>query len=183
MKNSFAFLTIRGWNTAAVSLSLGLIAAMLATTAHAEKLQSRTQNEFTATAALVNDPDWASKWSAAPPVVPNFVLARSVTRDEPATLLIFFSNPSRQQDNIQVTCEMEIRDSRRQVVARIDPTICLAYVPSSEEAEVFLFPEMELTEDHGSASGPLTLTIGVTDEVRQERIDLQLEIEVEKGGR
>ena len=71
----------------------------------------------------------------------------------------------------------------RQIVARIDRSVCLAYLPSGEEADVFLFPEMELTEDHGSASGPLLMTIGVTDEVRNERIDLELEIEVEKGGR
>jgi hypothetical protein len=160
-----------------------LFVALSSVIAHAEKLQSRTQNGFTATAALVNDPDWASKWSAAPPVVPNFVLAQRIAREEPATLLIFFSNPSREQDNIQVSCDLEIRDSRRQIVARLDPSFCLAVAPSSEEADVYLFPEMELTEDHGSASGPLILTIGVTDEVSKQRIDLQLEIEVEKGRR
>lgn len=158
-------------------------ATLTASNAQAEKLQSRTQNGFTATAALVNDPDWANKWSAAPPAVPGFVLARRVAAEEPATLLIFFSNPSRQQENIQVSCDMEIRDSRRQVVGRLDPSFCLAVAPSSEEADVFLFPEMELTEDHGTTSGKLTLKIGVTDEVRKERIELLLEIDVDKGGR
>ena len=183
MTNNPVSLSKRSWNLASAAFVLCLAGAISASSALAAKLQSRTQNGFTATAALVNDPDWESKWSAAPPVVPNFVLARRITADEPATLLIFFSNPSRDKENIQVTCDMEIRDSRRQVVARIDPSVCLAYLPSSEEADVFLFPEMELTDDHGSASGKLLMSIGVTDEVRNERIDLELEIDVEKGGR
>lgn len=183
MTNNAVSLSKRGWNLVSSAVALCLVGALCASTAWAAKLQSRTQNGFTATAALVNDPDWASKWSAAPPVVPNFVLARRITAEEPATLLIFFSNPSRDQENIQVTCDMEIRDSKRQIVARIDPSVCLAYLPSSEEADVFLFPEMELTEDHGSASGKLLMSIGVTDEVRKERIELELEIDVEKGGR
>ena len=161
-----------------------LLSAAISTSAvYAEKLQSRAQNSFTATAVLVNDPEGESKWSAPPPVVPNFILARRVAKDEPATLLVFFSNSSREQENIQVSCDMEIRDSRRQVVARLDPSFCLAVAPSSKEADVYLFPEMKLTEDHGTASGPLTLTIGVTDEVCQERIDLVLDIEVEEGRR
>ena len=183
MMNRTVSLSKRSWNLASAAFALCLAGAMFASNALAAKLQSRTQNGFTATAALVNDPDWESKWSAVPPVVPNFVLARRITADEPATLLIFFSNPSRDQENIQVTCDMEIRDSKREIVARIDRSVCLAYLPSGEEADVFLFPEMELTEDHGSASGPLLMSIGVTDEVRNERIDLELEIEVEKGGR
>ena len=147
------------------------------------KIQSKTQNGFTATAALVNDPDWASRWSADAGVVPEFNLAEIINAENTATLLIFFSDPSREEPNIAVSCEMEIRDSRREVVARIDPTVCLTVSSSSEEADVYLFPEMELTDAHGTRSGPLKLAIAVTDEVRKERIELNLQIDVEKKRR
>ncbi|NKB50790.1 MAG: hypothetical protein GKR97_00965 [Rhizobiaceae bacterium] len=162
-----------------VLLGLSLSAATAAA-AQAEQLQSRTQNGFTATAAIVGDSDWASKWSKPGQIVPDFDLVQQINIDRSATLLIFFSNPSRDKANIRVSCEMEIRDIENEVVGRLDPRLCLADSPSAEEADVYLFPDMELTTDHATATGPLELNISVTDEVRNERITLKLDVEVDK---
>ena len=151
--------------------------------AQAGQIQTGTQSGFTAAAALVGDENWASKWSIPNRIVPDFGLVDQITTERNATLLIFFSNPSREQENIRVTCEMEIRDIRNQVVARLDPRLCLAESPSNEDADVYLFPEMELTTQHATASGPLELIINVTDEVRDVTITLELDVEVDKSRR
>ena len=158
-----------------------LIAA--STNAYSEQIQSRTQNGFTATAALVNDPDWARQWSDQDRIVPQFKLAERIDRDQSATLLIFFSNPSRDQANIWVTCDMEIRDSRNEVVGRLNPEICVTKSPSVAVSDVYLFPDMELTTAHATRPGPMVLKIGVTDEVSKQRIELKLDIEVDKKRR
>lgn len=150
---------------------------------HAEQIQTRTQNGFTATAALVGDEDWISKWSKPNQMVPEFTLVEQINSERTATLLIFFSNPSREKENIRVSCDMEIRDIKNEVVGRLDPRLCLAESPSSEEADVYLFPDMELTTAHATATGPLNLIINVTDEVRNERVTLQLDVEVDKQRR
>ena len=151
--------------------------------AEAGQIQAGTQNGFTAAAALVGDEDWADKWSTPNRIVPDFNLVDQINAEQNATLLIFFSNPSREQENIRVSCEMEIRDIRKQVVARLDPRLCLAESPSNEDADVYLFPDMELTTEHATASGPLELIINVTDEVRDVSITLELDVEVDKSPR
>jgi len=148
--------------------------------AQAEQIQTRTQNGFTATAALVGDADWISMWSKPNQIVPEFTPVKLIHSERSATLLIFFSNPSRKEANIRVSCDMEIRDVKNEVVARLDPRLCLAESPSDEKADVYLFPDMELTTAHATESGPLDLIINVTDEVRNERITLQLGVEVDK---
>ncbi len=165
---------------ASAKMSLILLGLLLPIAGHAEQMQSRTQKGFTATAAIVGDTDWASKWSKPDQIIPDFTLVEQINVDRNATLLIFFSNPSRDEANIRVSCDMEIRDIENEVVGRLDPRLCLAESPSSEQADVYLFPDMELTTEHATATGPLGLTISVTDEVRNERITLQLDVEVDK---
>jgi len=164
-------------------LFLILLGLLVSGLAHAGQIQTRTQNGFTATAALVGGTDWTSKWSNPDQMVPDFDLVEQINAERNATLLIFFSNPSRNQENIRVSCEMEIRDVRNQIVAQLDPRICLAESASNEEADVYLFPDMELTTAHATASGPLVLTINVTDQVSKQNIKLQLDIEVDKQSR
>ncbi|MEP1207624.1 MAG: hypothetical protein ABJM29_03745 [Rhizobiaceae bacterium] len=166
-----------------MKLFLILLGLMVSGLAHAGQIQTRSANGFTATAALIGDSDWAAKWSNLDQMVPDFDLIEQINEEQNATLLIFFSNPSRDQENIRVSCKMEIRDVRKQIVARLDPRICLAESASSEAADVYLFPDMELTTAHATASGPLALTISVTDEISNKSIELQLDIEVDKQSR
>lgn len=162
--------------------SLLILLGLTATNeAFAEQLQSQTLQGFSASAALVNDPQWEEKWSASEPVVPHFDLAQSVTRDQPATLLIFFSNPDIKEQAIFVSCDLEIRDARRVLVGRLVPEICFTKNATEESADVYLFPSMELTAAHATASGPMTVSIGITDENRNQRISLTLDILVDKS--
>jgi hypothetical protein len=149
--------------------------------AMAEQIQSQILQGFTASAALVNDPQWEEKWSQSEPVVPQFDLAQAVRHEQPATLLIFFSNPQIKDESIWVSCDLEIRDARNALVGKLIPEICFTRTPAEGPADVYLFPSMELTAAHTTISGLMTVTVGITDENRGQRIELMLDILVDKS--
>ena len=137
---------------------------------------SKTTKGFTASAALVNDPDWEQKWADSYSNTPVFVPARELKPDQPATLLIYFSDPLEKNGEIHVSCDVEIRDAGREVVGRLSREHCLTRMSTTESGDVFLFPVMELTHLHINNAGLLTVDIRVTDENRQHRIPLSLTI-------
>ena len=137
---------------------------------------SKTTKGFTASAALVNDPDWEQKWADSYSTTPVFIPARELNPDQPATLLIYFSDPLEKNGEIHVSCDVEIRDAGREVVGRLSREHCLTRMSTTESGDVFLFPVMELTHLHINNAGLLTVEIGVTDENREHRIPLSLTI-------
>ena len=141
---------------------------------------SKTTKGFTASAALVNDPDWAQKWANSYSTTPAFIPAKELTPDQPATLLIYFSDPLEKNGEINVSCDVEIRDAGRNVVGRLTPEHCVTRMSAAEAGDVFLFPVMELTHLHVTTPGLLTLEIGITDENREHRIPLSLTIHAVK---
>lgn len=144
----------------------------------AQQYQSQERQGFLVTAALTNDPQWSQKMTQAS--VAQFDLASKITQEQPATMLIYFSNPLVRDGKISVTCTMEMRDSRRKVVGRLRPRNCFNDGPAGRAEDIYLFPVMELTSAHGTTSGPVSIEIGVTDEFRQQTVELSLTISVEK---
>lgn len=148
--------------------------------AHAEQFQSQTRQGFVASAALTDDPQWPEKLAQSGKSTPPFDLAERITEDQPATLLIYFSNPMVRDGIVDVSCTMEMRDARRQVVGRLKPKTCFTRTKAGEPEDVYMFPTMELTAAHVTVSGPLAIEIGITDENRGQELQLSLTIPVDK---
>lgn len=49
---------------------------------------------FGASLIVTADPDWESKWDTPSEVIPTFSEVQSLKRGEPATILVFFTNPA-----------------------------------------------------------------------------------------
>ena len=142
----------------------------------------KSQDGFAGSVLAVTDEDWNQKWKTPPETTPNFNKAGVVSYGTKVFILIFFSNPAQDEQQISnVRCDLKIIDpAGTAILSRQDMACFSGRVAGSPHNRYLSAPVISFVGDPADPVGTWVIEVNLRDAVRQVELPLRTTFELTK---
>ena len=135
----------------------------------------KSKDDFAGWLVVTSDTDWAEKWATPSHVVPEFKEARTLTRNQKAFVLIFFSNPKLSvEGRADVLCDLRVTrpDGSNSIDQR--DAVCFQGVISGAPTNLYLSaPVIGFVGEPADPIGTWVITVNLKDRLRGTALPLK----------
>lgn len=140
----------------------------------------KSKDGFTGSVLAVTDQDWKQKWNTPPETKPNFNKAGVVSYGTKVFILIFFSNPAQDDQQISnVRCDLKIINSAGSaILSRQDMACFSGRVAGSLNNRYLSVPVISFVGDPADPVGTWVIEVNLRDAVRKVELPLRTTFEL-----
>ena len=143
----------------------------------------KSKDGFTGSVLAVTDQDWKQKWNTPPENTPNFNKAGVVIYGTKVFILIFFSNPAQDDQQISnIRCDLKIIDPAGTAILSRQDMVCFSgRVAGSLHNRYLSVPVISFVGDPTDPVGTWVIEVNLRDTIRKVELPLRTTFELTKN--
>ncbi len=140
----------------------------------------KSKNDFAGSVLVTTDANWKEKWDTPPETKPNFNKAGIIPYGKKVFILIFFSNPSRDEHgNSNIRCDLKIIAPTGTVALSQQDIACFSGRIAGSPYNLYLSaPVIAFSGDPGDPAGIWVVEINLRDAIRNVELPLRTTVEL-----
>lgn len=146
-----------------------------------ESAAIKSSKGFGGSVILTSDPDWEAKW--ARPEAPHFETTEQVTMGGSLIALVFFTNPAKDaKGNVHILCDYRVIRPDGSISQEVKAATCAEGPIAGDSYNVRLVSHLVgFTGEAGDVEGTWSITVRLTDTVRDASVDLLTQFEYHRN--